>query len=44
MHAAHPEYEGRPAFAHVIDGRGVLELAFFTVQVDGVDLDDLGLP
>jgi hypothetical protein len=44
MHPAHPEYEGKLAFAHVIDREGVAELAFFSIQVDGGDPDDLGRP
>lgn len=44
VHASHPDYEGEFAFAHVIDRRGVVELAFFSVEVHGVDLGDLGPP
>lgn len=44
VHPAHPEYEGQLAVAHVMGRRGAVELAFFSVEVHGVDPDALSLP
>jgi len=41
---AHPDYSGEYAFATVIERGGAAALATFSIQVDGVDLGDLGPP